>query len=167
MKNKFEIRGDKTIIFLNRKNGDILEAVIDTEDLDKVASFPNTWYSIYNKGTKSFYARGEINRKAIFMHRLVTDAPEGTVPDHLNHDTLDNTKSNLRVITQAENMQNRSSSSASSGERGVTWVPHCKKWRVRIRHKGKEYYGGLFESKEEAVEQARQLRSEILPYSMN
>lgn len=39
----FEIRGDITIIFIDRPYGEIIEAIIDTEDLENVKSFNNSW----------------------------------------------------------------------------------------------------------------------------
>jgi len=36
MKNLYEIKGDNSIIFVKRYDGQIIEALIDTEDLNKV-----------------------------------------------------------------------------------------------------------------------------------
>ena len=43
----------------------------------------------------------------IWLHQLILGkAPKGLVIDHINGDTLDNRKSNLRFITHGENRQN-------------------------------------------------------------
>lgn len=55
------------------------------------------------------------------LHQMVVQANPGMVIDHINHDTLDNRRSNLRVVTQQENMQNRHGADrdSSTGIRGV------------------------------------------------
>ena len=56
MKNKYMINGDITIIYTITSSGEILEVLIDTKDLDKVNSFPNTWSVVQSKG--KFSIRG-------------------------------------------------------------------------------------------------------------
>jgi hypothetical protein len=66
------------------------------------------------------------------MHRFIMNAPDGKVIDHINHNTLDNRKENLKVCTQKDNLKNRlpNSNKHSSQYRGVsryhngTWVAH-------------------------------------------
>lgn len=48
---------------------------------------------------------GKHNRD-IRMHRLIAQPPDGMVVDHINGDTLDNRRENLRVCTSAENIRN-------------------------------------------------------------
>jgi peptidyl-prolyl cis-trans isomerase D len=55
MKNKYEIRGEETAIFLDYK-GETLETIIDTEDLEKVKECPNKWCAVYDKNVKDYYA---------------------------------------------------------------------------------------------------------------
>ena len=43
MKNEFKINGEETIIYTKRPDREILEILIDTYDLEKVKSFPNSW----------------------------------------------------------------------------------------------------------------------------
>lgn len=89
----------------------------------------------------------------IRLHRLVTDAPEGMVVDHLNGDKLDNRGSNLRVCTQAENARNR------KGTVGVCWDKSKSKWVVRYRN---THYG-RYETESEA-RRAYQLACSGVPY---
>lgn len=88
MKNKYEIRGEITAIILRKKDGSTKETLIDTEDLSKVDEFPNTWceHQMYVRGTTDQYNE---NRKTWSMHRLIMNAPNHLVVDHINHDTLD------------------------------------------------------------------------------
>lgn len=58
--------------------------------------------------------------KQIYMHTQITDCPKGMKVDHINHNGLDNRRSNLRVCTHSENMRNRKmSANNTSGFKGV------------------------------------------------
>ena len=74
------------------------------------------------------------------LHRLVVNAPEGSVVDHLNGNPLDNRKSNLRITTQLENNKNR------KGIKGIAYDKSRNKWIVRHR---KKFYG-RYETEQEA-----------------
>lgn len=88
-----------------------LFAVVDDEDFERMNAFK--WYaSLESRGTK-FYAIRRITvsgkRVKVRMHHAVlnmtsADLPEGHVCDHVNHDSLDNRKENLEIVTQTENM---------------------------------------------------------------
>ena len=61
------------------------------------------------------------------------DAEADMVVDHLNHDTTDNRRSNLRVVTQSQNMQNAVVSSRNTSKVvGVNWDKKARKWHSRI-----------------------------------
>lgn len=81
MKNDYKVLDDTTIIYLNRKDGTVLEALIDTNDLPRAKEFPNTWYGTWNKSTESFYVTGHVlneenKRKAHLLHRFILNAPK-------------------------------------------------------------------------------------------
>lgn len=81
-------------------------AIIDDEDYEKVK--PHKWRANYCKGISNYYVQNcGWGVPTIMMHRLIMNAPKGLVVDHINHNTLDNRKSNLRVCTQSENLRNR------------------------------------------------------------
>jgi len=42
----------------------------------------------------------------IYLHRFILDAPEDMQVDHINHNTLDCRKANIRLCTQSQNMAN-------------------------------------------------------------
>lgn len=79
-------------------------AKVDLDDFERVDKF--NWYADYCKNTKGFYAKGYDNKKRIKMHRLIMNTPNDLVVDHINHDTLDNRKKNLRNVTKGENNGN-------------------------------------------------------------
>lgn len=167
MKNQYEVRGDITAIFLNRNNGDVLETLIDTADLERVKQFQNKWYSNWSPLTQSFYCHGKVNGVHYGLHRWIVQCPANMQVDHFNNDTLDNRRENLRVATPSENMQNRNgaNSNARSGARGVHWESDRKKWRGLVRVKGKRIDLGRFDAIQEAEEAVKRARAEYMPFS--
>lgn len=172
MKNKYEIRGDVTTIFyLSKKHGPI-EFLIDTDDLEKVNSFLNTWLPRWDKKAKSFYISGHLINEngvdsGILLHRLIMHPPKDMVVDHINHDTLDNRKVNLRVLSRSENRQNLNVfSKTSSGVRGVHYHKATKKWQGTVTKDGKRMFYGLFDSIEEAEVAVIEARKKCMPFTI-
>ena len=91
------------------KDNTNLKIKIDKEDIDKVKQY--RWCARYDKTIDGYYIeaweRGK-NRKRLKLHRFLTDCPKTMQVDHINRNTLDNRKENLRICTQAENAQNKS-----------------------------------------------------------
>lgn len=114
------------------------ETLVDDEDYE---------YLIKNKWSFSQgYAK---NKKYGLMHRLIMKCPKGLVMDHINGDTLDNTKENLRICTTQQNSFNRKINNNSiSGIKGVRKKNNG--WESRIRFNGKLIYLGFFKTLEEA-----------------
>lgn len=166
MQNEYEIRGDITIIFAYHK-GDRYEIIIDTEDLDRVKCYLNTWHIFKTRKVPRPYPIGYTyvgGTKQFKLYHLIMGTPlQGYVVDHINHDTLDNRKSNLRIITRDQNQQNRSGAAKhnSVGIRGVTI--HKKSGKYRARIKGKHL--GLFENKEDAEKAVRTAIENHMPYA--
>jgi HNH endonuclease len=92
------IRVEGLVAFVQLTRGQ--EAKIDACDRDLVAAY--SWHSIPSP-TGGFYAR---TTGGLYMHRLITNCPAGQEVDHVNHDTLDNRRGNLRVGSHKENMEN-------------------------------------------------------------
>lgn len=157
MKNKYEIRGEVTAIFLKRKDGTVLETIIDTENLQLAKSFRYTWYARLNPNNNSYYvvgvdsSNGRYKRKTIQFHRWLLKPKDNMVVDHINHDTLDNRNRNIRIVTVAENNKNKKpGSKITSGIRGVYWYSRQGKWTASIRIDKKLYFIGYFNNKFEA-----------------
>lgn len=130
-------------------------AIVDADDYEFLMQW--NWYALWSRGTQTFYAvRGVKNNKGrtipFPMHRAVMPCEPGFVNDHINGDTLDNRKSNLRCATNSENLCNRRlQSNNTSGFRGVGWVKKDKRWRARLKVDGQEIVLGYFKTAEEAA----------------
>ena len=72
--------------------------------------------------------------------------------DHINRDTLDNRRENLRPATNSENMRNRSLfSNNTSGVSGVWQRSDTKKWQAEVKVNKKRIYLGDFVNKYDAI----------------
>lgn len=121
---------------------------IDVDDIPLISQYK---WSFHHSG----YSIARINGHKVQMHRLIINAKDGDVVDHINHNGLDNRKYNLRICTTAQNEWNaRKSPRNTSGVKGVNYDKSRNKWRARISYNGKRIELGFFETKEEA-EQAR------------
>lgn len=125
--------------------------LIDEVDAKAVGAF--TWY--LQKTHRKIYARTETKldgrRVALGLHRMITAAPKGMEVDHVNGDTLDNRRKNLRVCTHLQNMGNNRQPAGESGFKGV-WKSHRGNgWVAIIKHKGKRYSLGTFKEKKQAA----------------
>jgi len=63
------------------------------------------WYE--HKSKDNIYARSSHKGDYILMHRFIMQPNKGLVIDHINHNTLDNRRANLRIVTQQTNSFNR------------------------------------------------------------
>lgn len=122
-------------------------------DFDDAVKFGVRRYSQHQGG--AFRGTRGPGRKFIghFLHREILGEPpfSGAEVDHINGDNLDNQRSNLRWVTHAQNMQNRSRrGSGKSGYRGVHWVSRAKLFRAEAMLNWKAHFLGYFKTAEEA-----------------
>lgn len=78
------------------------------------------------------------------LHRLIVAAPSGTEVDHINGDTLDNRRGNLRITTRSQNMQNvhRARCDSTTGARGVELHRRSGKYYAYLYLQGRKKYLG-------------------------
>src|SRR3990167_4081188 len=93
--------------------------LVDDEDFEWLNQYK--WYC-QKALSNRFYARGQAgkNKKTIFMHRFILNINDKRRIDHMNGDSLDNRKSNLRICTQQQNLFNKKMyKNNKSGYKGV------------------------------------------------
>lgn len=169
-KNEYFVCGDATAIHITRNNGNVYEVFIDSDDVEKVLG-AGTWAVMEDNRSDNFYVCRNINVNGKgtrqLIHRFIMGTPKGLVVDHLNHDTLDNRKSNLRSVTHAENQQNRKGASKHSktGIRGVSFDKKSNKWRAQIAVNCKKMFLGLFDDIKSAEQAVIEARKQYMPYA--
>jgi hypothetical protein len=89
--------------------------------------------------------------RARYLHRLIMDAPQGTVVDHKNGNRADNRRENLRVCSQRDNAHGarKMSRRNKSGYIGVHKAGNS--WRAMIRVDNKAICLGCYGSAEDAA----------------
>jgi hypothetical protein len=113
--------------------------------------------------SSSGYAR---SKKGGLMHRLILGLKPGDPRqgDHINGDRLDNRRENLRVVTFAEQMQNKKPW-GKSGHRNCHWEEKKQLWRVIVTKDGKRHSGGRHKELDDAIEAARALRDKLFTHA--
>lgn len=136
------------------------EAIIDADDYEKVSQFK--WHTVFKRAGGKPYANTSMhisgsseNRKKrnITMHRFIIPTPSNLQIDHINGDTLDNRKENLRQVTNSQNHMNigKMKKQCSSKYKGVSLRKGTGKWRSLIKRNGKAIELGLFSTELEAA----------------
>lgn len=124
-----------------------LVTIVDDEDYERFRHFK--WHA--TTGKNPYAARCcHIAKKKFFLHNLIMGVTElKREVDHINRQSLDNRRSNLRIATMAANAQNCFHSHNTSGVKGVSWCKVKRKWKMQIGRNAK--FQGYFETKEEAA----------------
>ena len=139
-------------------------AIVDEEDYEWLCKCK--WYA--QRVGKDYYARNRRKEGLVSMHRVILNAPKGLVVDHINHNTLDNRRKNLRLCTWAQNNQNRRPSKRKnklSKYKGVSFYKKSKLYRALIWCNKKQYFLGYFKDETDAAKaydkKARELFGEF------
>lgn len=128
---------------------------VSTEDYEWLNGY--NWCAVYDKKLRNYYVtRGkrlsEGGPGATRMHVAIVSPDKGYLVDHINRDTLDNRRTNLRQATKSQNQTNtKTPVTNTSGQKGVSFNKVWKKWVVRMHIDGKEQRLGVFASFDDAV----------------
>ncbi len=126
-------------------------ATVDEADYAVVSQLK--WTATYCKKADKWYAVSGINKRRTYMHRFITEAPRGIQVDHRDMDGLNNSRSNLRLATKAQNMRNSGKRrNNTSGFKGVSFARAQNKWHAQITTNGKNSHLGYFANKLDAAQ---------------
>ncbi|UCD51523.1 MAG: HNH endonuclease [Phycisphaerales bacterium] len=122
-------------------------ALVDAADYE--------WLSRYKwtascKGDKCYAYRKDKGRH-VLMHRLIMQAPPGLVVDHIDGNSCNNRRHNLRVCTQAQNCRNARPRVGTSGFKGVRAQNTPGRFVAEITFEGRHDYIGSFTDEIEAA----------------
>jgi hypothetical protein len=123
--------------------------LFDKEDYDFVKR--NSWHQINLNNENNPYIN---STKYGTLHRyLMRDKLSDKLQvDHINMNKLDNRKSNLRVVTQQENLHKKTVyKTNTSGHQGIKWNKHLNKWQVQITRNKKRVHLGVFANLQDAI----------------
>lgn len=125
------------IVFRNNKTKRLIQTKVDHETYDKIKDFRLT-PKLNNSG--NFYIEILLsNSKTEKLHRFIIKPKAHTQVDHIDRDTLNNLKENLREVTAQENCMNRGVfSSNTSNKPGVSYNKNNHTWDAYIIFKGKK-----------------------------
>lgn len=122
-------------------------ALVDDVDYARVNAL--AWHAVRIRG--KWYAARRVPHMT-YLHRFILNAPSGVLVDHINGDTLDCRRANLRFATALENQRNRGPQrNNQSGYKGVIFNRENRKFQARIQTHGKKTHIGYFASAEEAA----------------
>lgn len=134
--------------------GDVAKIPLGVEARDGYAQVDReyAWLDKYSwsLGTAAGgYAVGWVDGKNIRMQHLILGQQPPLVTDHINHDKLDNRKSNLRLVSIQQNAMN-SKARSLSGYKGVS--RNRNRWNAKLTLNGRSINGGTYDTVEEAAE---------------
>lgn len=114
-------------------------ALVDDDMFEELNRYK--WYATDDGyASRSFSRIKGIRRRNISMHRQIMGTPEGMDTDHIDHNRLNNQRTNLRVCTRLENLRNmRSKPDGTSKFKGVCADVKRKYYRAHIRVNGKRF----------------------------
>lgn len=146
--NNFEIIENLVYIDVNNIKFQGRKIICDFDIWDK--KLKNYYWNVNNMGYA--YTSTSMRGNILFMHKLVSGANGNEITDHINQNSLDNRKENLRNTNHSMNAFNRKiRDDSKSGYNGVWKDKRSGKWKVGICINGKRNHLGYFDKLEDAI----------------
>lgn len=158
--NEYRIEGNIAIIDVyNVKSEKVTEFIIDKEDLQRIKYLK--WRIDSQNRIKT--GNNTNTKPTIELARMIMNCrDDNLVVDHINGNSLDNRKSNLRICTQSENVKNQRLNKYNTSEfTGVSYDKARLRWTAEIRNNNKRTHLKRWKRKSEAV-YARYVAEQIL-----
>ncbi|MGA2916774.1 MAG: HNH endonuclease [Sedimentisphaerales bacterium] len=121
-------------------------AIVDTKDYAKLIQ--HKW----SVKIAPAYAVRKEKGKIIYMHNEIMQPGPAFIVDHKDHNTLNNSRENLRLATKSQNISNRKKKKGCSSKyKGVSYRREKRKWEAYICYNGTDKHLGNFENEEAAA----------------
>lgn len=120
-------------MYIKSKKYGIFEVLIDEDSYEKTKQY--TWSIAMIKSGNKKNPRPYCSKLKIFLYRFILEYDENMDIDHINRNTLDNRKENLRVCSRLDNIHNRGDYQRANSSTGIKGL--CKYYS---KEKGKYYY---------------------------
>lgn len=149
--NRFVIKDDYAIMYIESKKHGIKEVLIDTNKIPEVSK---VYWHVAKMYDNYFSVIGWVRekQKEVLLHRYLTNCPNGLLVDHINRNPLDNRMCNLRCVNTSENMLNSNTQkNCLSGHKGVRYRKDCNKFQARIMVNKKSISIGHFDNLLDAI----------------
>lgn len=144
MRNDYIMCGEISYLCIeNKPNKETVLISVDACDVEVLSRY--RWYFHRKHGVPVYVATRSNGNKHLLLHRMLMDTPKGMETDHINGNTFDNRRCNLRIATTSQNgLSYRKLPHNTSGFRGVFFHKATGKWESRITIDGKKEHLGLF-----------------------
>lgn len=107
--------------------------IVDECDYEWLSQY--RWYAKKN-GNKWYAARGTRlpggKKPTLWMHRAILEASKGVQVDHVDGNSLNNSRSNLRLCSPQQNTFNRQAIIGSSHFKGVSFDTRQNRWKASV-----------------------------------
>jgi hypothetical protein len=121
---------------------------------------------IYAGRTHNYKIKNIWHSDIYFMHNEIMGKKKGYLIDHINRNTLDNRRCNLRFATLSENQMNSGiQKNNTTGYKGVSYCKRDKAFRASISFKGEKYDLGRFDTTKEAAIAYNKKAKELTPFA--
>lgn len=124
--------------------------VVDDDDYEKVSAY--RWHSVRNKNGNWYGKRTTWpERKHMPMQNFIMGVAVGVQVDHINGNSLDNRKVNLRICTHQQNRCNgHKKPRSNTGFKGV-YLRRGNRYMSQIKAFGNSIYIGMFDNPVDAA----------------
>lgn len=133
-------------LIITLQTGEKYISLIDADEVEDCKKYQ--WH--LNADNKK-YVQCIINNKVIYLHKMIYGDLYNSI-DHINGNSLDNRKSNLRICTKKQNAQNMRKTKSLEGVTGVRKDKRCKNsYRAQIYFSSSQHIEKTFKDRESAI----------------
>lgn len=144
--------------------------IVDDSDSERVSQYK--WcYKVSKKlsngeelgyAVHGFWDSTRQQNKIVKLHRFILEITDPNIlGDHINGNTLDNRRSNLRIVDSTLNSWNKRKFRGTSKYKGVYWDKQTNQWKTELGYYGRRIWLGRFDREEDA---ARAYQKAVLQY---